>query len=165
MIALRDRDRRTVLDAAVLLSECGDRAQLAKRSAERFRALLHADVAAFTYINVADRRAVLTMSPAMPEYTGPAEQAGAHLHDNPITAYWTRSATPGPTRVSDHLSRRAWLATSTYVHVFGPMGTPHLLGIPVERAAQGGPSCAVSRSGGDFTDRDLGMWIESPALA
>ncbi|WP_299038480.1 LuxR C-terminal-related transcriptional regulator [uncultured Pseudokineococcus sp.] len=154
---LSDRDRRAVLEASSWLSESDDLEQLARRGAQQLQVLLAAEVCAFTEIDVRAHRAVVVLLPAVPRYLEPAQQAGRTLDDNPITSYWAADSRPGPSRVSDHLSQQAWRATATYGEVLGPMGTPHMLGVPLVRAAQGGPSCAVARSGSDFTDRELGI--------
>jgi DNA-binding CsgD family transcriptional regulator len=155
--SLAEKDRRAVLDAAVLLSECRDPVQLAVVGAEQVRLLLHAEVSAFTCVDLRQRRVDVLITPNVPEYHQAAERASDTLVDNPLPAYWASSAAPSPSRVSDHLSRGEWFATATYSEVLRPMGTPHMLGVPLQDAAAGGPSCAVSRSGSDFSDRDVGI--------
>ena len=157
MPSLADKDRRAVLDAAVLLSDCCDPVQLAVVGAEQLRLLLHAEVSAFTCVDLQQRRVDVLITPDVPEYHSAAERASDTLADNPLPAYWASSAAPSPSRVSDHLSRRDWFATATYSEVLRPMGTPHMLGVPLRDAAAGGPSCAVSRSGSDFSARDVGV--------
>jgi DNA-binding CsgD family transcriptional regulator len=97
----------------------------------------------------------VVLTPDVPEYSRAVERASDTLADNPLPAYWTSSPAPSPSRVSDHLSRKAWFGTATYGEVLRPMGTPHMLGVPLRDASAGGPSCAVSRSGSDFSARDL----------
>ena len=152
---LADADRRAVLDAAAHLSHCTDPAQFAVEGAQQLLGLLDAEVAAFTYLDLGSRRAQVLITPDVPQYSGPAAHASTTLHDNPLPAYWASSEAPAPSRVSDHLPARAWRATATYTEVLGPMGTPHMLGVPLLDAARGGPSCAVSRSGRDFSARDV----------
>jgi DNA-binding CsgD family transcriptional regulator len=144
-----------VLDAAVHLSHCADPAQFAVEGAQQLLGLLGAEVAAFTYLDLGSRRAQVLITPDVPQYSGPAAHASTTLHDNPLPAYWASSEAPAPSRVSDHLSARAWRGTATYSEVLRPMGTPHMLGVPLLDAARGGPSCAVSRSGRDFSARDV----------
>jgi DNA-binding CsgD family transcriptional regulator len=128
---------------------------LAVTGAEQLRLLLHAEVSAFTCVDLRNRRVEVVITPEVPEYWQAVERASDTLVDNPLPAYWSSSPAPSPSRVSDHLSRRAWFATATYAEVLRPMGTPHMLGVPMLEASAGGPSCAVSRSGKDFSARDL----------
>lgn len=155
MPQLADADRRLVLDAVVQLSHCVDQAQFAVEGSHQLLRLLGAEVAAFTCVDLESRRAHVLITPDLPQYSGPAAHASSTLHDNPLPAYWASSEAPAPSRVSDHLSCRAWKGTATYAEVLRPMGTPHMLGVPLIDAARGGPSCAVARSGRDFSARDL----------
>ncbi len=155
--ALADRDRRAMLDAAVLLADCTSTGQLMARASETVRRLLDAEVAAYTCIDVADRRASVVVSPSAPRFVDAAQHVGRTLHDNPLTAHWATNPDAGPSRVSDHVSRSTWLATSVYGEVLAPLGTPHMLGIPVSLAASGGPSIAVVRGGRDFGAREVAL--------
>jgi DNA-binding CsgD family transcriptional regulator len=148
-------DRRAVLDAAAVVAEGRTAADVGLRSAQQLAHLLHADVTASTSIDVLARRIQVHVWPPVPAYSEPAQRAEATIDDNPFPRYWARDPCPLPTRVSDHLPHRAWLATATYDQVMRPMGLNRLLGIPVLAAARGGPSVAVGRAGTDFTDREL----------
>lgn len=147
--------RRRLLQTVEELTTCPDESTLAMTAPRAILNLIGADVAAFTRIDVRNRTARLDLYPDAPRFTGPTRQTGATLGDNPVVCHWSTAIDPAPRRVSDLVGGREWRKTSTFANVLGPMGTPHLVGIPLYRPTTGGPSYAIARSGRDFSDDDL----------
>lgn len=147
--------RKRLLDTVDQLTTCPTESALAVAAPRAIVSLIGADVAAFTRIDVRNRTARLDLYPDAPKFTAPTRQTGATLGDNPVVCHWSTGIDPAPRRVSDLVGRREWRRTSTFANVLGPMGTPHLVGIPLYRSTTGGPSYAIARSGRDFTDDDL----------
>ncbi|HEX8496135.1 MAG TPA: LuxR C-terminal-related transcriptional regulator [Actinomycetales bacterium] len=80
----------------------------------------------------------------------------ATMDDHPLVQHYAApGASPLPRRVSDVASRRSWLGCSAYNEVLRPMGTPHLLAIPVAARDDVLEGYAVTRSGRDFSARDV----------
>lgn len=151
---LRERDARAVLEVAHELAEADDSTGLTLTSLQRICVLLNAEVSAFTRIDVRAGSVQILLHPAEPRFSVPAEHLAATLSDNPIVKHWATSCDRQPRRVSDLVASSSWRATATYAEVLAPMGTEHLLGVPLHVPASGGPSYAFARSGRDFSDRD-----------
>ena len=147
--------RRRLLNAVDELATCSSEASLVMTAPRAIAALVGADVAAFTRIDVRNRTAQLSLYPDIPRFVAPTRQTGETLGDNPLVRHWSAGVDPSPRRVSDLVDRREWRGTSTFANVLGPMGTPYLLGIPLFRSTAGGPSYAIARSGRDFNDDEL----------
>lgn len=147
--------RKRLLDTVDELTACPTESALALAAPRAIVTLIGADVGAFTRIDVRNRTARLDLYPDAPRFAAPTRHTGATLGDNPVVRHWSAGIDPAPKRVSDLVGRREWRRTSTFANVLGPMGTPHLVGIPLFGSTTGGPSYAIARAGRDFTDDDL----------
>jgi len=73
---------------------------------------------------------------------------------HPLIAYYARTGASHAARISDVCSAEEWQATGLYRDVFGPLGLPHQIGVPLLATPSTLSACAISRGGDDFSRRD-----------
>jgi DNA-binding CsgD family transcriptional regulator len=120
------------------------------------RDLLDADVGGFNYVDLADRRHSVLLRPAVIPDASARGQRVIDTHPI-IVRYRTYPQDRDPKRLSDHVYGR-WMDHEAYKELFEPMGTPHMIAIPLpwkERNPSCGSAYAVTRAGSDFQDDHL----------
>jgi DNA-binding CsgD family transcriptional regulator len=150
-----DRDAEAVLDTVHDLAGIDDPRELVEESLAALLRLLHAEVASYNHIDARARSAEVLLRPCLPRYTQLLDHVDESMEDHPLLQHLTRPGTPPlPQRLSDVISPSAWRRTRTYAEVLRPMGTPHMLAIPLRWEGMAGTSYAVMRSGTDFRVRE-----------
>jgi DNA-binding CsgD family transcriptional regulator len=91
------------------------------------------------------------------EHPGGVPPPPSVLTDHPMIEHYLNTRDPTPCRISDVTSRHRWLSSAVYAEFLRPLGTPHLLVIPVQMGQTGGFAYSIAKSGRDFTDRDRGV--------
>lgn len=144
-----------VLEVAAELAEADRAEDLLERSMTALLRVLAGEVVGYSRVDVVGRSADVLLRPSLPGHRAPMTRAADTMDDHPLIQHWVRAGVLGPPRrVSDVTSPRAWRRTRTYAEVLRPMGSPHLLAVPLCWDRSGGTAYAVGRSGTDFTDRE-----------
>lgn len=154
MPGLRARDSLAVLDVAQELAAAPTRAERVRLASVRLLELLHGEVCGYNRIDVDAAHAEVDFHPAVVTFDGPGTEA---MQDHPLIRHFLSSTDRLPRRVSDVAPRQEWLRSNAYGMVLEPVGTPHLLAIPIRFSAAGAEAYAVARSGRDFTARDCAV--------
>jgi DNA-binding CsgD family transcriptional regulator len=78
-----------------------------------------------------------------------------YMAHHPLIAHYERTASREAARISDVCDAREWRKNPLYVDVFGPLGLPYQIGVPLLSTPQTLSAAAISRGGRDFTTRDV----------
>jgi DNA-binding CsgD family transcriptional regulator len=160
LVAIDDRTRAALLElieAAVAATSEEERINLL---IDGFRAVLHGEVGGFNHVDVVRGRAVVVMRPQPPGLPDPSGSVQRTLEKHPVIKEYRRNPAPVPLVLSKCPMGgcRRWEDHPTYKEVFGPMGTPHLITVPLPWDTgifQIGAGFAVTRSGRDFKQPEL----------
>jgi DNA-binding CsgD family transcriptional regulator len=147
---------RRLADLVDALDEIGGAVPRTELMMDGIRDLLDAEVGGFNDLDLVDHRHTTLLRPAViPD----ASVRGQRIMDTHpiIVQYRTHPEDPYPKRLSDHVRGR-WIDHEAYKVLFEPMGTPHMIAIPLPW--KGGPiwcgsAYAVTRAGSDFQDDHL----------
>jgi DNA-binding CsgD family transcriptional regulator len=118
-------------------------------------ALLDSEVGGFNDVNLVEGTAMVLMRPLV--VADPSDAVRRTLAKQPVVQHYKRFPRDRyPQRLSDHVVGR-WEDHEVYWELFKPMGTPHEVIIPLPWAIPlaAGSAYAVTRSGPDFTDKEL----------
>jgi DNA-binding CsgD family transcriptional regulator len=151
---LAERDLRKILNSIAGLAETRDGDHLVRQALDQLLLLVSGEVSGFNRIDLRARKVSVALRPPNPLYVTASEALSATVDDHPIIQHMLRTGDYHPCRISDVVSQSQWRATAAFGEVLGPMGTPHMLAIPISIGAAGGAGYAVTRSGRDFSDRD-----------
>lgn len=123
------------------------------------RDLVGGEVGGFNHVDDVAGRALVIMRPQV--VTDPAGDLQEAYGEHPVIEHYRRSAALRPVLLSScSFGRwRRWKDHPTYSALFRPMGTPHEIVIPVPSVtySRKADSYAITRSGSDFGDREMGL--------
>lgn len=155
MARIEDSDAQQVLGLIDELSFVAPEL-LTEVALPRIRSMLSAELAGLNEINFQTGSAAITSSPTSRVTQSLAPRLATTALDHPIVRHFSANPTAPikPLRISDILSSSEWLKSRTYNEVIRPMGTPHMLVIPMQFSSTRASAYTALRSGRDFTDRE-----------
>jgi DNA-binding CsgD family transcriptional regulator len=164
---LSERDLRKILSSITGLSQTPDEDNLVKQALDQLLVLVPGEVSGFNQIDLRAPRVSVDLNPPSPLYVTSSEKLSATIDDHPMIQHMLKTGDYRPCRISDVVSQSRWRASTAFGEVLGPMGTPHMLAIPISIGATGGAGYAVARSGQDFSDRDrdVALLVQSGLVA
>jgi DNA-binding CsgD family transcriptional regulator len=156
LTALRSGDLQGAL---ALVAEAADAASLEEFRAcilARLPGLVPSDITSYNEIEP-DGGFLLAMEP-MDAWTRERERDFLRLaHEHPLIAHFRATGDPGPTKISDFLSRSAFRRTELYRAVYGPMGVEYQMAVTLPAAAGAVVGIALNRDRRDFDERDRAL--------
>lgn len=132
-----------------------------------FVELLDGEIGGFNCVDVYQQRAMVMMRPQV--VADPIGDLQRGFHEHPVVRHYRRTRSSQPLVLSTcGMGRwRRWTDHPTYASSFRPLGTPHQIVIPVPWPTSLPPSAAayaITRSGRDFGDRELGTAFAAQEL-
>jgi DNA-binding CsgD family transcriptional regulator len=152
------RPRVAVIDLAHELTELSGTTEYDTRAAGLLAGLLPADEVIWACVDFnAGRATVYGAAPDVNEVRAAGLARHGHTHQG-VRSYEEFPRDRSPRRMSDVASQRQWHGTPLYQEVYREFGRAHQLGLMTRMAEPGiGTGWTFTRSGSDFTDRDLDL--------
>jgi DNA-binding CsgD family transcriptional regulator len=168
MVYISDADVRRLWTVANELAEFDDEARLAVEIRRSTVHLVDADLVIAHEFDPAVRVCRLDYWPhagaGVPTIDGPT---GLILSRHPLVVNHLDNGFPQPSRLSDHISVRAWTSTDVYREVVAPLGAVYQFSVPLyARDPNIVWGLTLNRARHDFSDRDRDLLtLAQPAFS
>lgn len=148
---------RPLFDAIYEINAAKNHADFVSAIVAGLGRLIAADLFTFHILDRKSQRLIERMVPDNPFTTDEVTHYRRHPEAFPLVAHYDRTGDTRARRITDVISRKAWLASSHYRNCLSRLGLQHVVTLPIQVDAHTVAGIAYNRTKNNFTKSDCAL--------